>query len=162
MTKLKMNSKNPSLKRTLLVTLAVTLLALTAAVSKRASSAEGKRAAPTAEASKSSGGKKSAAQGQREVKSSVRVFIHPDDIYPAVVAVPPGKVIISAENNTLKDIALVVERLSNRGQGVARVTAARRDKRNRQEFTLGTGEYIFYEESRPNRYGKLIVDPKFR
>jgi len=100
-------------------------------------------------------------QGPREFKSTVRIFIHPDDIYPPVVAVRPGKVIISAENNAQRNVALIVERVLDPGRAVARVPAAAQDKRNRQEYTLGAGDYVFYEESRPLRQGKLIVDPKF-
>ena len=107
-------------------------------------------------------GKSTAPQAPAEFKSTVRIFIHPDDIYPAVVAVRPGKVIISAENNSQRDVALVVEPLHSPGRALARVPAAAQDKRDRLEYTLGAGEYVFYEESRPQRQGKLIVDPKFR
>lgn len=107
-------------------------------------------------------GKSTGPQGPHEFKSTVRIFIHPDDIYPVVVAVRPGKVVISAENNTQRDVALVVEPLHSPGRAVARVPAAAQDRRNRQEYTLGAGEYVFYEESRPQRQGKLIVDAKFK
>jgi hypothetical protein len=102
------------------------------------------------------------AQSQKEFKSTVRVFIHPDDIYPAIVTVRPGKVVLSAENNTIAAVNLVVESVSSPGQRAAHISASAQDKRVRQEYTLAPGEYIFYEESRPGRYGRLLVDPKFK
>ena len=159
-----------------LVTGAAALAILTAAVSRAVSGAdeerrasctaaavsgadEERRASRTAAAAAATG---AAQTGQPEFKSTVLVFIHPDDIYPRVARVRPGKVIISAENNTQKDVAVVVEPALSPGQPVGRVPSLVPDKRNRQEFTLAEGEYVFYEESRPKRQGRLIADPKLR
>ena len=147
--------------RALLVTGAVGLAVLTAVVSGGVSGAGGERRA-SAVPSVATAAKSATQTRQPEFKSTVRVFIHPDDIYPLVARVRPGKVIISAENNTQKDVAVVVEPALTPGQPIGLVASPVRDKRNQQEFTLGAGEYVFYEESRPKRQGKLIVDTKLR
>ena len=92
----------------------------------------------------------------------VRIFVHGDDLYPDVVRVTAGKVLLVAENETLKDIFLVVER-KNDGQpqqAIALVKTPHLDKRARRELTLDAGEYVFYEESQPQLQGRLIVDPQ--
>ena len=103
-------------------------------------------------------------QGQDRLIRTIRVFIHPEDIYPGSVVVKPGKIDLVIENETQAEVSLVVERV-NPGQSRQSVTALRtvnRLKRNRQELTLGAGVYAFYEESRPQQQGKIIVDPQDR
>jgi hypothetical protein len=103
-------------------------------------------------------------QGQSEFIQTIRVFIHPEDLYPGIVTVRPGKVRLVAENETLTDVSLVVERVSpgQARQTVAGIRTVDPAKRDRQELTLGTGEYVFYEESRPQQQGRIIVDPNIR
>lgn len=103
-------------------------------------------------------------QGQGRLVQTLRVFVHPEDIYPGSVVVKPGKIDLVVESETLTDVSLVVERVDP-GQAHQRVAAVRtinRSKRNHQELTLGAGVYAFYEESRPQQQGKIIVDPQER
>jgi hypothetical protein len=97
-----------------------------------------------------------------ERRQLVRIFVHGDDLYPDVVRVTAGKVLIVAENETQKDIFLVVERKTDGQpqQGIALVKTPHLDKRARRELTLEAGEYVFYEESQPQLQGRLIVDPE--
>ena len=124
--------------------------------------ARNNRAVSHSEERGTGGAGRKAQGGAVEFRTTLRVFIHPDDIYPRLVRVRPGKVVISAENNTQKDIAIIIEPASTPGHNLGRVAAAVRDKRNKHEYTLGAGEYVFYEETQPKRQGKLIVDPKLR
>ena len=157
--------------RTFFVTGAAALAILTAAVSRGVSGAdeerrasdtaaavsgadEERRASRTAAAAAATG---AAQTGQPEFKSTVRVFIHPDDIYPRVARVRPGKVIISAENNTQTNVTILVGPALSPGQAVGRLTSPVQEKRSAGEFTLAPGEYVFYEQSRPRRQGRLIV-----
>ena len=100
-------------------------------------------------------------QGQVERRRLVRIFVHADDIYPDVVRLKPGKVLLLAENETQSDVSLVVEKVNpgQPAQRTAQVRTRQLDKRNRQEMTLGAGEYVFYEESNPRVKGKIIVEP---
>jgi hypothetical protein len=94
----------------------------------------------------------------------VRVFVHGNDLYPGFVVVRPGRVLLVAENETQTDISLVLEK-RNPGQApelLSRLPARQRDKRSRQQLTLGAGEYVFYPESNPVLRGRLIVDPNPR
>ena len=102
--------------------------------------------------------------GQGRFVQTIRVFIHPEDIYPGSVVVKPGKIDLVAENETLTEVSLVVERVNpgQAHQSVAAVRTVDRLKRNRQELTLDAGLYVFYEESRPRQQGKIIVDPHDR
>jgi hypothetical protein len=104
-----------------------------------------------------------ASQGQPGDRAKlVRVFVHEFDLYPSVVRTTPGKVLLRAENEKRSDIALVVERLvpGQSSQRTARIHAARHIRRAHQELTLGVGEYVFFEESRPELRGMLIVEPR--
>lgn len=99
---------------------------------------------------------------QKELTQTVRVFIHPEDIYCDVITVRPGKIRLVAENKTQSDVSLVLERV-NPGQSpqtVAQVRTVDRGIRNMHELTVGAGEYVFYEESRPQQQGKIIVNPE--
>jgi hypothetical protein len=94
-------------------------------------------------------------------KQVVTIWVHGEDIYPGVVRARPGRVRLRAENETQSDIVLIVERVTTgqARQEAARVHASRNIKRKDQELHLGAGEYIFYEESRPEITGTLIVEP---
>lgn len=91
----------------------------------------------------------------------IRVFIHEFDLYPSLVRVRPGKVLLSAENEKRTGVALIVERVSpgQAPQRAARTSVARDLKRAGQELNLGTGEYVFYEESNPKLTGRIVVEP---
>jgi hypothetical protein len=92
----------------------------------------------------------------------IRVFVHEFDLYPDLIRIKPGKVLIRAENEKRAEIALVIERVGpgQSRQQTARVSAARHLRRADQEITLGVGEYVFYEESQPALKGALIVEPQ--
>ena len=102
-------------------------------------------------------------QSQNESVRTIRVFIHPEDIYPSAAHVKPGKLRLVAENETQTDVSLIVERVSpGQSQRVGAVKTVNHAKRSPQEITLGAGEYVFYEESRPQQKGRIIVDPHDR
>jgi hypothetical protein len=92
---------------------------------------------------------------------SVRVFVHPDDIYPLVARVKPGLVAIQAENQMGSNVTIVIEKLlpGRASQLLGNVATIDRERRATGEFALGAGEYEFYEQSRPEVRGKLIVAP---
>lgn len=100
------------------------------------------------------------AQTEKTPRLLVRVWIHNEDLYPNVVRVRPGAIYLRAENETLGDVALAIE--SDRpGQAPVRLASlrtSRQEKRVSQEIQLGVGEYVFYEESRPELRGTLIVE----
>jgi len=92
----------------------------------------------------------------------VTIWVHGEDIYPGVVRVRPGRVLIRAENETQSDIVLVVERIAPGAapQAAATVSTSRRAKRADKELQLGAGEYRFYEQSQPDTMGAMIVEPR--
>jgi hypothetical protein len=94
-------------------------------------------------------------------KQMVVVWVHGEDIYPSVVRVRPGKVKLRAENETLSDITLVVERVvpGQSRQTIGRVNTLGSAKRKDLELQLGAGEYVFYEETHPDVTGTVIVEP---
>lgn len=95
-------------------------------------------------------------------RQTVRVFLHADSVRPRLIHLSPGPVTFRAENETGADAALVVERVAA-GQSshrAARVVAEREKKRGHGELELGVGEYVFYEESRPQLRGTLVVAPR--
>lgn len=146
------HKRNRRFKR-LLASGAVLVFAAAATVSGGRSSPGG-TSAPSHEA---------ASQGQPGDRAKlIRVFVHEFDLYPSVVRTTPGKVLLRAENEKRSDIALVVERLvpGQSSQRTARIQAARHIRRTHQELTLGVGEYVFFEESRPELRGTLIVEPR--
>jgi hypothetical protein len=102
------------------------------------------------------------ARSEAKFREMVRVFLHGDDIYPGFARVRPGSVLLRAENETQSDVALVLERVvsGETRQPVARVATSGRGKRADNEVTLDVGEYVFFEESRPEVRGRLIVEPK--
>jgi hypothetical protein len=91
----------------------------------------------------------------------VRIWIHGEDIYPSIVRVRPGRVLLVAENETQSDVDVVLERVlpDHARQNVARVSCAQKAKRADGEVTLGAGEYVFYEQTQPEVKGTLIVRP---
>jgi hypothetical protein len=105
----------------------------------------------------------SAAAAQRvQFKQTVRVWIHGDRVSPDLIYARPGRILLQAENQTGGDISLKFDRQAAgenpEAQGVVRT--ARQGKRASLEVTLGAGEYVFYDETRPGIKGKLIVDPQ--
>ena len=64
------------------------------------------------------------------------MFVHGDDIYPDMAWAKAGKIVVRAENEMLKDVALVVERFipGKAPLGVARVGTQSRGKRAEQEL----------------------------
>ncbi|MDQ3802539.1 MAG: hypothetical protein M3416_01595 [Acidobacteriota bacterium] len=92
-------------------------------------------------------------------RRSLRVWVHGDDIRPALIEAEPGPVVVRALNETGADISLVVERVSEGrpAERAARVAVTPRDKQGRQEIVLAAGEYVYYEESRPDIRGRLVV-----
>ena len=90
----------------------------------------------------------------------LRVWIHGEEIYPDHARINPGTVMLVAENQTSSDITLVVERVE---PGLAprlasTVSAAGHVSRASRTLTLASGQYVFYEQSRPEIRGKLIVE----
>jgi hypothetical protein len=95
-------------------------------------------------------------------KPMIRVFVHNEDIYPDVIRTRPGTVRIRAENETLSDISLVIERITpgQSNQRLANIRTMHQAKRDEQESVLGVGEYFYYDEARPEIKGRLIVEPQ--
>jgi hypothetical protein len=93
---------------------------------------------------------------------SLRVFVHPDDIYPLVERVRPGRLMLRAENRRQADVVLVLEKVvpGQANQAVTAIRARAATIRTSQEVNVGEGEYVFYEESRPEIRGTLIVKPR--
>lgn len=95
-------------------------------------------------------------------KQRIRVWIHGNDVRPKVIHAWPGRVLLTCENETGSDTALIVDRVvvGELNDRTSRVPTAVRRKRATQEVTLVPGEYVFYEESRPAIRGKIIVEPR--
>lgn len=91
----------------------------------------------------------------------IRVWVHPDDIYPDVVRARAGEALLMAENERTTDISLVVERviLGHSNQAVASISASNIAKRAGTVLNLSEGQYIFYEQTRPDLTGTIVVDP---
>jgi hypothetical protein len=94
-------------------------------------------------------------------KPMIRIFVHNEDIYPDIIRARPGVLRIRAENETLSDVSLVIERSESGkpGQRFGNVKTTRQGKRAEQEVGLGVGEYVYYDEARPDVRGRLIVEP---
>jgi hypothetical protein len=109
-------------------------------------------------------GRSTAVQGPGRLAQTIRVFIHPEDIYPGAVLVKPGPIDLVVENQTQADVSMVVERVSpgQVNQSIASLKTVDHRSRNQQGLTLTPGMYVFYEESRPYQQGKIIVDPRDR
>ena len=95
-------------------------------------------------------------------ESRIRVWIHGDDIRPNVIHARPGWVQLTAQNETAIDASLVVERVlpGQPNSLVGRIPTLVGNKRATQELVLGVGQYVFYEELRPNIRGTLLVEPE--
>ena len=146
----------------LMLVATVAAVAIVATISRRAKAAAGVEAASRGGARPANPTTPAQTPGLVEQRQVIRVFVHGDDIYPDVAWAKAGKIAIRAENEMLKDVALVVERFipGKAPLGVARVGTQSRGKRAEQELTLEAGEYAYYEESRPEIHGKLIVEAK--
>jgi cupredoxin-like protein len=90
----------------------------------------------------------------------MRIFVHQEDIYPNRLRVTAGTVRLRAENETLGNVSLALDVLVPGGssQRVAVVQTVNTGKRADQQVTLSKGEYAYYDESRPDIRGQLIVD----
>jgi hypothetical protein len=93
-------------------------------------------------------------------KPRIRVWVQADDIRPSVIHTRPGPLRLSVENASGADVSLVIEKVlpGRASLRAAKMKTLSQIKRATQEIELGVGEYIFYEESRPNITGKLIVE----
>jgi hypothetical protein len=132
------------------------MMATATAFMSDAGSAGGK--APTARskgATVDAGSPKSVAS-----KQLLRVWVHGDDIYPDVVQVNHGTVLIQAENQVSADITLVVEQIVEglAPQQITTISAAQHASCAKQTLTLSPGQYVFYEQSRPGVIGKMVVE----
>jgi hypothetical protein len=99
-------------------------------------------------------------RSQPVYKPRIRVWIQGNDIRPSVIHTRPGPLRLSVENASGADVSLVIEKVLP-GRASLRAASMRtlsRTKRATQEIELGVGEYIFYEESRPDITGRLIVE----
>ncbi len=94
-------------------------------------------------------------------KQNIRVWVFKDRLRPDLIYAGAGRAIIRVENETGEDVSLVVERLIPERAGTILKKVKTKDKRKRahEELTLEAGEYIFYEESRPEVRGRLVVEP---
>lgn len=92
----------------------------------------------------------------------LRIFVHGDALYPDFVQIKPDIVRLRAENETSGAVALVFERVRPglQNQAIARVSTANQAKRADQPVELIEGEYEYYDETRPEIRGKLIVTEK--
>lgn len=98
---------------------------------------------------------------QPEFKQHIRIWIHGDEVRPKTVHAWPGPALVMVENETPASVSLQIDRvLPNRTQLLGTVNIPGLTKRLRQEVTLGVGEYVFYEASRPTVRGRLIVEPR--
>jgi hypothetical protein len=90
----------------------------------------------------------------------VRVFVHEFDVYPSVIYLKPGEIVLRAENEKRVAISLVVEEVKAGGIRLeaARLNAAGSALRAAQNLVLEAGEYEFYEESNPTVKGRMIVE----
>jgi hypothetical protein len=94
-------------------------------------------------------------------KPRIRVWISANDIRPRIVHTRPGKIILEVDNQTLISPSLQVQRLlTGRTEVLPKITAPAQTKRFDRELVLGVGTYEFFEASRPNIRGRLIVEPE--
>jgi hypothetical protein len=113
-------------------------------------------------ASRNPAGAKSAAQGPAESKARqlARVWVYWDAVYPSAIKLKPGTVLLRMENEVGFDVNLVLTRLTGGGTGhVTTLGAQGKTLRSIQVLELGAGLYEYYDESRPQLKGRLIVEP---
>ncbi len=87
----------------------------------------------------------------------LRIFVHAEDIYPDVIRIRAGTLRLRAENETLGDVSLALQRVAPSAL-VAQVSTVNQGKRADQLVQVEKGEYIYYDVSRPSITGRLIVD----
>lgn len=89
----------------------------------------------------------------------IRVWVHEDDLYPAIIHVSPGPIFLRVENQTLKNVGVVVERRQpgEAAQFVTHLQTTRAERRFQEPLSLNAGEYVFYEQSRPELVGRIVV-----
>ncbi len=92
-------------------------------------------------------------------KQRIRVWVQGDDIRPRVIHARPGLVLLMVENETARDVDLVVAQSTPNQQTViaTTITVLARRKRVTTEITLVLGEYIIYERTQPRRKAILRV-----
>lgn len=159
-----MSKRNFSSRRIVLCSVVLVVAAGVMTVSSRRIQGSNARPAASSHALTSLVASSERVQGPGRLVQTIRVFIHPEDIYPGTVVVKPGLIDLVVENQTQADVSLVVERV-NPGQvhqSVAAVKTVDHRNRNQQGLTLTPGVYVFYEESRPHQQGTIIVDPRDR
>jgi hypothetical protein len=89
----------------------------------------------------------------------MRIFVHLEDVYPNQLRVKAGPMRLCAENETLGDVSLALDVLiSGVPQRVALVQTVNTGKRAEQQVYLSKGDYTYYDETRPDIRGQLIVD----
>lgn len=99
------------------------------------------------------------AQAVPTFRPRLRVYVHRDSVRPSVIHAWPGKTLISIENESGADIALQIEKtLVQQMLPIALLKLPSHAKRAEQEVTLGIGEYVLYDLSRPNVRSRLIVE----
>lgn len=93
-------------------------------------------------------------------RPTLRVWVHVDSVRPALLQAEPGPVVMRAVNETESEVSLVVERVSEDQPAVrvARIAVTPDEKDRRQELVLEAGEYVYYEEARPEIQGRLVIE----
>jgi len=101
-------------------------------------------------------------QGTTDITPVLRIFVHNEDIYPPGIKITAGPVRLHVERQTLSDAVLVLDRVSP-GQANLRllsVKAQQTARRAEQRIELTPGDYIYYDEARPEIVGHLLVEDK--
>lgn len=105
------------------------------------------------------------AQPEAVHKPTVRVWVHSDGVRPRVLHASPGPAVLRVENETRSTVALRLDRVppgqvgrEGRREMAARVALEAQRKRGRRYLVLLPGEYVFYDEARPQLTGTLIVE----
>jgi hypothetical protein len=108
------------------------------------------------------GGLKGSPLNQQGIVSKplLRIWVHGNDIYPDLVRVNPGTFRLQAENQAAYDISLILEQVADgqAPQHITTISVAQPANRANQILTLSGGEYVFYEQARPEVKGRLIVE----
>lgn len=96
-----------------------------------------------------------------EFKQRLRVWVHGGDMRPRIIRAWPGKAVLVIANDGRRDLSLQVARVvSAQKQLVSTISLSARSKRSQQELTLDVGEYVLYDEARPDTRLKLLVEPR--
>jgi hypothetical protein len=153
--------KSP-MKRATVIVAALVVVATAGTLARRAAArGEASAAAPSPSQPAAPPAGHAVQQPAAPARQLIRVWIHGDDIYPFVVHARPGPIFLRAENETQSDVTLVVEQVvpGQSNQELTRIRTVREGQRAGQELALGVGEYLFYEVSRPEIRGTLLVEP---